>query len=155
MGIVAGDVHSDNLHFIPYRSDRLALICGLAHPLARKNEISFSAALDSEFIGLHEGSAIHFFLDHAARQARKQLKIRIQVSDFETMCRMAESNVGVGILPERLAQRHAGNMAIHLVRLTDSWASRDLQICTQEPQSLPRLTRSLVDFLVTTKNAPL
>ncbi|WP_353194240.1 LysR substrate-binding domain-containing protein [Pusillimonas noertemannii] len=155
VGIVAGEVQADRVRLIPYRSDRLVLISGLAHPLAGKRSVSFSEALENDFIGLHEGSAIHFFLGHAAREARKALKVRIQVTDFETMCRMAESNVGVGVLPEKLARRHAGNMAIHLIRLTDSWASRDLRICTQDREPLPALTQALVEFLIETKSLPL
>ncbi|MFA5598467.1 MAG: LysR substrate-binding domain-containing protein [Pusillimonas sp.] len=148
IGVVAAGHQADGLVFTPWQRDRLVLVSGLAHPLSCQSSISFSEALGSEFIGLHEGSAIHFFLDQAAREAGKPLKIRIQVSDFETLCRMAESNVGVGILPEKVAARHARNMAVHLVRLTDVWASRELNICTRDPAGLSPLARKLVDYLV-------
>jgi DNA-binding transcriptional LysR family regulator len=146
IGIVAGNVRTEGLHVVPYRRDRLVLAAAVSHPLAQEKEIRFADTLEYDYIGLHEGSAIHSFLNQAAGNLRKHLKIRIQVSSFEAVCRMIEANVGIGILPESAARRHAGNLALSLIRLSDDWAERNLIICVRELQSLPTFARELIDL---------
>lgn len=153
IGIVAGTVRTEGLDVMPYRSDRLVLATATTHPLAEQNSVSFSDTLDYDYIGLHEGSAIHSFIAQAASELRVPLKIRIQVSSFETVCRMIEANVGIGILPESAAQRHAKSLALRIVQLNDAWAERNLLICVKELEALPLFARELIDCLVEDRNA--
>jgi DNA-binding transcriptional LysR family regulator len=148
IGIVAGSVRTEGLHVLPYRKDRLVLATAASHPLAKKKEISFAETLEYDYIALHEGSAIHSFINQASSALRKPLKIRIQVSSFEAVCRMIDANVGIGILPESAAQRQAKNLSLSLVRLTDDWAERNLIICVRQLDALPNFARELVELLV-------
>jgi DNA-binding transcriptional LysR family regulator len=147
IGIVAGNVRTEGLHVVPYRRDRLVLVTAANHPLAQQAEVSFADTFEYNYIGLHEGSAIHSFLNQAASALRKQLKIRIQVSSFEAVCRLIDADVGIGILPESAARRHAANLSLKLIRLTDDWAERNLIICVRDLQSLPTFARELIDML--------
>ena len=61
---------------------------------------------------------------------------------------MIEANVGVGVLPESTAARHAGTMALRIGQLNDEWAERKLQICVADSEALPLFARKLVDLLV-------
>lgn len=153
IGIVADSVRTEGLDVLPYRSDRLVLAVATTHELAKKKSIAFADTLDYDYIVLHEGSAIHSFLVQAANELRTQLKMRIQASSFETVCRMIEANVGIGILPESAAQRLAKSMAIRIVQLSDAWAVRNLLICVRELEALPNFARDLVDCLVEDREA--
>ncbi|RJG04471.1 LysR family transcriptional regulator [Noviherbaspirillum sedimenti] len=152
IGIVAGTVNTEGLHVVPYRNDRLVLAVSSAHPLAEKDEIAFEDTIEYNYVGLHEGSAIHSFLHRAASEINRQLKMRIQVSSFEAECRMIEANVGIGMLPESSARRHAKNQPIKLLRLTNDWAIRNLLICVRELESLPFFANELIDLLVEDAN---
>lgn len=153
IGIVADSVRTEGLDVLPYRSDRLVLAVAATHELAKTKSVAFADTLDHDYIVLHEGSAIHSFLVQAANELRTQLKMRIQASSFETVCRMIEANVGIGILPESAAQRLAKSMAIHIVQLSDAWAVRNLLICVRELEALPNFARDLVDCLVADRDA--
>jgi DNA-binding transcriptional LysR family regulator len=148
IGIVAGDVRTDGLDVMPYRRERLVLACALSHPLAERRRLAFTEALDYDFVGLPEASAIHAFLKRAAADLQRTLRWRIQVSNFETACRMIEANVGVGVLPEGTARRHARGMALRIVALDDAWAERKLQICVAQRDALPLFARRLVELLI-------
>ncbi|WP_126282927.1 LysR substrate-binding domain-containing protein [Burkholderia stagnalis] len=148
IGIVAGNVRTEGLQAMPYRRDRLVLAVALGHPLARLKSTPFVDTLGYDYIGLPEASAIHNFLKRAAADVQRTLRWRIQVSNFETACRMIEANVGVGVLPEGTARRHAKTMALRIIRLDDDWAERQLQICVADLDALPRFARKLVDLLV-------
>ncbi|TFW09592.1 LysR family transcriptional regulator [Oxalobacteraceae bacterium OM1] len=154
IGIVAGNVRTEGLEVLPYREDRLVLATSQEHPLARAGTVWFEETLDYEHVGLHETSAIHAFVTNAAETAAKPLKIRIQVGNFEAVCRMVEAGVGIGILPESAARRHAQTMAIRIVQLEDEWALRKLQICVRSMRLLPHFARELVELLGANAAAP-
>jgi DNA-binding transcriptional LysR family regulator len=61
---------------------------------------------------------------------------------------MIETGVGIGILPESAARRHAQKMVIRIVPLSDPWSLRAMQICVRNLEALPQFARELVDLLV-------
>lgn len=147
IGIVAGSVRTENLQTLPYRSDSLVLVVPEGHPVAELPSTPLIDALEFDHVGLHEASALHAFLHRECEQLNKPLKVRIQVSSFESACRMVEAGVGVGVLPESAARRHARSMAIRLVPLSDAWALRSMQICVRSLTELPHFARDLIDLL--------
>ena len=56
--------------------------------------------------------------------------------------------MGVAILPESAARRHAQTMAVAIVPLSDPWAVREMKICVRSLEALPAFARDLVDMLV-------
>lgn len=147
IGIVAGSVRTESLQTRPYRSDSLVLVVPHLHPVADLPSMRLIDALEFDHVGLHEASALHGFLKRECEQLNKPLKVRIQVSSFESACRMIEAGVGVGVLPESAARRHARSMAIRLVPLSDAWALRSMQICVRNFDELPGFARDLIDLL--------
>lgn len=148
IGIIAGNVRTEGLQVLPYRRDRLVLAASPAHVLASRQRIAFAETLGFDYVGLEQGSALYAFLKHAANVVHKPIKIRIQVGNFEALCRMVEANVGIGVLPASSASRHARTLGIRIIPLTDDWAVRQLQICVRRLESLPVFARELVDLLI-------
>src|SRR5690606_27986495 len=148
IGIVAGLVRTENLETLPYRRDRLVLVVPSGHALDGQAQVDFADTLELDHVGLHESSAIHAFLRHASDQLHRPIKQRIQVGNFETACRMIESGVGVGVLPESAASRHAHAMDIGLVPLADAWSMRERRCCRRSLEALPSFAQELVDLLV-------
>ncbi len=148
VGIVAGNVRTEGLEVLPFQEDRLVLVTSESHPLASRERIEFSEALAYDFVGMVEASAIHSFLAQAANALHRQIKIRIQVGNFEAACRMIDANVGIGVVPYSAASRHAKSMGIRMVEISDEWAVRKLQICIRSMQALPLFARELVELLV-------
>lgn len=148
IGIVAGTVRTEDLKTFPYRQDRLVLVVAPGHALADKSAVEFAETLDFDHVGLPESSAMHGFLRQVCDELRRTLMLRIQVGNFETACRMMEAGVGIGILPESAALRHARTMAVRIVPLLDAWAARSMQICVRDLDRLPVFARDLVDLLI-------
>lgn len=148
IGIVSGPVRTEALQAIPYRSDSLVLVVARDHPLAQERSVPFTRTLDHDHVGLHEASAIHAFLRQVSHAVHRTLRMRIEVGNFETACRMIEANVGVGIVPGTSARRHAQTMAIAIVPLDDEWALRRQFVVMRQLESLPGYARDLVDLLV-------
>lgn len=148
IGIVSGPVRTEALQAIPYRSDHLVLVVAAEHPLAAEQSVPFVRTLEHEHVGLHEASAIHAFLRQVSAAVHRTLRLRIEVSNFETACRMVEANIGVGIVPLSSARRHAERLAIRIVPLEDEWSLRQQFVVVRQLDALPSFGRDLVDLLV-------
>jgi DNA-binding transcriptional LysR family regulator len=148
IGITAQGSGGAGVEFLPYRVDRLVLVTHKDHPLAAQARHSFESALDYDFIGLFESSAIHSFLLKAAEDSGRILRMRVEVGNFETSCRLIAAQVGIGVIPESAARRYEKTMPLKIMALTDEWALRKLHICVQEAGKLPVFAQELVDLLV-------
>jgi DNA-binding transcriptional LysR family regulator len=147
IGIIAGDVNTGSLETMPYRSDPLVLVVPREHELADREAVRFEDSLRFDHVGLYEGSAFHGFLRGISEQLHTPWRLRIQVSNFETVCRMTEATVGVSVVPESAARRHAVALAVVLIPLSDSWAVRTMRICARSFDALPAFSRDFVEFL--------
>lgn len=147
LGIVADAVDLTGLETRPFRTDRLVLVTPRKHRLARRRKVSFRDCLSEDHVGLSTGSALQEHLGQHALRAGKPLRLRVRLRSFDAICRMIEQDVGVGIMPEAAAQRCRRSMAIAIVPLTDSWALRQLVICTRRFDALPLHAQRLAERL--------
>ncbi|MEQ9572961.1 MAG: LysR substrate-binding domain-containing protein, partial [Nitratireductor sp.] len=99
-------------------------------------------------VSLQRGSAIHGFMENIFAEMGVAPDIRIRVSSFESLCRMVEAGVGIGMLPGSVANRLKHNHAIAVVPLSNRWAVRELKICVQKLDELPAFGHALVEHLV-------
>jgi DNA-binding transcriptional LysR family regulator len=148
IGIVAGRPASSELEYLPYRKDRLVLVTAAHHAFADRAEVECAETMRYEYVGLSEWSAIHAFLIQAADKLGHPFRFRVEVGSFEAVCRMIEAGVGIGVVPELVARRYAQRLKIKIVRLSDDWADRKLQICVRKLDQLPGFARDLVNMLI-------
>jgi DNA-binding transcriptional LysR family regulator len=148
IGIVAGRPASSELEYLPYRKDRLVLVTSEHHAFGGRTEVEFAETMRYEYVGLSEWSAIHAFLIQAADKLGHPFRFRVEVGSFEAVCRMIEAGVGIGVVPELVARRYAQRLKIKIVRLSDDWADRKLQICVRKLDQLPGFARDLVNMLI-------
>ena len=147
IGIAAGPVQGQGLEIINFSTDRLVLATALNHPLAKAGSVTFAQTLEYPHVGLHEGSTLQHFLNRVVSDSGEHLNLRIQVRGFDAMCRMVETNVGIGILPQSAGSRHSQSMKLALVELSDPWAVRERSVIVQKLDSLPVYARELVELI--------
>ncbi len=147
LGIGSDQVDAGELELVPFARDALVAIAPQDHPLAGAKSVSFAETLAFDHVGLRSGAGLSDYLSAQARRLGRRLACRVRVASFETVCRMVEQGVGVGISPNIAATRASRSMTIRIVPLTDAWAQRDLVIATHPTRELPPHARSLVDFL--------
>lgn len=148
LGITSGPIAADGLELHTFSSDRLVLAVSPGHPLAAAGAVRFADVIDHDYIGLHEGSTLQQFVDQLMQHARRRLHIRVQVSNFESVCRMVEAGVGVGIVPESAALRHRRTMKILVKQLDEDWALRERHVLSRRGEALPSYTQALIDSIM-------
>lgn len=147
IGIVADSADISSLESKPFRRDRLVLAVPPGSGFGRQRQIQFEQALGHDFVGLGEDSALQQHLNLQAERLGLRMRTRIRLRSFEAVCRMVEAGVGVAVVPAVAAERHAGAGKLRILKLTDTWADRQLLICARrfDQLSLPalRLVESL------------
>ncbi|MGE3346792.1 MAG: LysR substrate-binding domain-containing protein [Ramlibacter sp.] len=147
LGIVAGQVDTLGLRAIHFSTDRLVLVVPRSHRFARRKRMAFAETLDEDAIGMNEGSTLQAFLAQVTDKLGKPLKLRIQLSSFDAMCRMIGAGVGVGVVPESAALRNLAPLNLAAIELTDAWSVRERYILVREREALPAYSQSLIDTL--------
>ena len=147
LGIVAGQVNPLGLQAIHFSTDQLVLAASRKHPLARRKAVSFAEVINEDMVGMHQGSTLQNFLEGEAHRLGKSLKLRIQLSSFDAMCRMIGAGVCVGVVPESTARRNQDSLRIALVRLTDAWSVRERFILVRDRATLPGYAHDLITAL--------
>ena len=130
-----------------YRHDELVLIVPRGHALAQHETLPFEATLAYDHVGLHASSSIAMAMSEAAAAVGRSVRLRIQVTGLDAMCRMIHNGLGVGIMPRRAFElmHRVGDLAS--VRLTDAWAARGTLLVARDFAALPVTTRLLVEHL--------
>lgn len=147
VGIVAGTVEVGALATFPFRSDRFVVVTARDHPLAARAKLSFAEVLEYDLVGLERSSSLQRFLVAKAARAGRPLKARVQLRSFDAVCRLVESGVGVGVVPETTARRAARTMSLAVIALADDWALRELKIVVRALDELRPYARELVESL--------
>lgn len=147
IGIIAGNVDTEGLEVHDFVGDELVVVVPQGHRLAALPQTRFIDTLDDHHISLAEGSALAGFLPPLAHAMGRQLRFRIQVSSFESICLLVEAGVGIGVIPRSSALRHAHTMKLQIVSLADAWALRETKIVHQARLPLPKLAMTLIRHL--------
>lgn len=149
IGIFADNVPAPGLQTRPYRQDRLVVLVPNAHPLAQLPTVSLANTLDYDYVALNQGSSLLRRINDAAASTGKRLKVRIQVSSFDGICRMIEAGLGIGILP--LGSVHPGLLASKLraIPLEGDWAVRTLYVGVADASRLSPEAANLYNYLST------
>ena len=134
----------------PYRQDQLVLIVPSGHVLAAQSAIAFEDTLAFDHVGLHSNSSIYVAMRQAAWQLGQTIKLRIQVTGLDAMCRMIHNGLGIGVMPRQAFELVHGVSALACVPLTDAWATRRIDLVARDFSTLPRTARLLVEHLTAT-----
>ena len=147
LGIFADNIPSQDVEKFLYRRDRLVVLVPPQHALAACAEVSFEDTLGYDFVGLNHGSSLLQRLTDASVALDKVLRLRIQVSSFDGICRMIEAGLGIGILPEGAVRAENYGAGLRAIALTDAWASRTLWLGVKSTAALLPEARKLLAHL--------
>ena len=156
LGIVAGEVATEDLDVMQLCSDELIVIAPVNHPLPQFKRLHFADLLDTcRFVGLNQFSAIQSFLDRIASGMGKRISLRIQVGSFDAVCRMVEAGAGIAIVPNSCARRYASRKVLRFITLEDDWAKRELRLVRRPGRELPQFAETLVHYLIDAAREPI
>jgi DNA-binding transcriptional LysR family regulator len=148
VGIVSTRMDTPGLRAIHFTTDSLVLVVPRGHRLARRKSIAFAETLEEPHVGMHAGSTIRDQLARVTAHLGKPLRLRVELSSFDAVCRMVAAGVGIGVVPEMSARRHLPGLPLVQVELTDEWRVRERYVLSREGETLAAYAQALIDTLV-------
>ena len=147
IGIVSGEIDTQSLQSIHFNTDELMTVVPNRHPLAMSKSVKLIDTLSYPHIGLHRDSTLQHFMNEKFIQTGLTFEQRIHVLGFDAMCRLIESNVGIGVIPKSVISRIQKYMNIRMIKLDEIWAKRQRNIVIKSFDSLPPLAKALVNCI--------
>ena len=147
IGLIVEGPKTDGLQVIPYRADRLVLAVPPGHPLAEYKRVKLADTLDFDYVGLHTGSQINLQIQRAAAELDRVWRCRMQVQTYDALAAMVHSGLGIGMLPQKMAQLYAKALGTRVVELDEPWVRRTHAIVVRSYDALQAAGQRLVDHL--------
>ncbi|MGE8613176.1 MAG: LysR family transcriptional regulator [Achromobacter veterisilvae] len=141
----AADFHG--LHTRPYRGDRLAVVTGPDHPLARRDAVWFEEALEYEHVNMPAAGAVLRMLQTAASESGKTLRHRVTVSNFDSAFRVVLAGLAISVAPMEVATPYALAHGLRVLPLKDEWSRRRFAVCMRDEKNLPAAAGLLLEHL--------
>jgi DNA-binding transcriptional LysR family regulator len=146
IGIVADSIDLGGMQVFPLWKDQLVAIVPIGHPLGDASEISFLDTLAYDFVGLTQGSALQDHLFKHAEMCHMDLKLRVRLRSFDSICRLVERAIGIAVIPATAARRYAALLKIKIVPITEPWTTRRLTLVVRDLDSLPSHAQLFVEL---------
>ena len=150
-GIVAYPARRPQLVVLPFREDRLVLICHPQHPLASYKQISVHKIHGEAAIGFERDIATRRAIDRALRARGVALRYVSEVDNIDTIKRFVEVGQGVAIVPEPAVQSEVKSETLTVVQFSDEKLSRPLAIIHRKGKQFSLAAERFIEFLTSKK----
>jgi DNA-binding transcriptional LysR family regulator len=147
LGIVAYPGRRAQIVVIPFREDRLVLICPPNHPLAEHQRISIKKLAGQDFVGFERDLPTRKQTDRILRRNGIEVRYKMELDNIETIKRVVEIGTGCALLPEPAVRQEVKNRTIAAVQIRDETLLRPLGIIYRQGQHLSPATEKFIEFL--------
>lgn len=142
VGIISGE-DANGLQVLRFSAERLVVVVPIGHPLAANRSCTLQDTVAFRRVVHRYGNALEA-MDSQVEDVEKRPTQQILVSSFDSMCRMVEAGVGIGVLPESAAIRRCGTMALRIIHLDHPGALIQKCLLVKNLETLPSPIRALI-----------
>src|SRR5215475_432823 len=127
-GIVALPLRRPNLAVIPFRDDKLVIVCNPEHKLARRRSASVGALAGEDFIAFERDIPTRKTIDRILKERKVEVNRVMEFDNIETIKRSIEVGIGVSILPETAVANEVRNKQLVALDFTEGVFTRSIGI---------------------------
>jgi DNA-binding transcriptional LysR family regulator len=128
LGIVAYPTRRPQITVIPFREDRLVLVCATHHPLARRRSATIADLEGENFVGYERDVPTRRELDRVLRRKNVTVRYVMELDNIETIKRVVEIGAGLAIVPEPAIKQEVKSRTLCALQITDETLMRPLGI---------------------------
>lgn len=144
LGIVAYPAKRPQVMVIPFREDRLVLICPLHHPFAQFKRISIKKLDGEKFVGFERDIPTRRAVDRVLHRHAVKVQYVMEMDNIETIKRGVEIGSGISIVPEPAVLQEVKNETLKALSFTDEVIMRPLGIICKRGR---HLTPAVEEFI--------
>lgn len=147
IGIVAFPVQKPHIEIVPFRDDRMVIVCHPKHPLAKYKKVRLSKIKGMKFVAFEKTIPTRKAIDGILKANNVQVNIVMEFNNMETIKRAIEIDAGISILPFVSVQNEIRNKTLKAVEVAEGPLMRPLGILLQKGRALPLSVSKFLDVL--------
>jgi DNA-binding transcriptional LysR family regulator len=150
-GIVALPLRRPNIAVIPFREDKLVIVCNPEHRLARRRRISVRALAGEDFIAFERDIPTRKTIDRILKQHGVAVNYVMEFDNIETIKRSVEVGIGASILPETAVANEVKNKLLVALDFTEGVFTRPIGIIHRKGKVFGEAAREFIQLLTSTR----
>jgi DNA-binding transcriptional LysR family regulator len=119
IGIVAYPTPRPQIEIIPFRADRLVLVCSPDHEFARRKRIDVRALAGKRVIGFDRDIPTRKAVDRIFREHGITVEYVMEFDNIETIKRYVEADLGVTIVPRATVENELRAGTLRVINFTE------------------------------------
>jgi DNA-binding transcriptional LysR family regulator len=153
IGLVAYPQPRAGVDILPFRDDKLAMICAPNHPLASKAKVSLSAMAGLPFIAFDREAPTRTAIDRLFKERNLEANVVMEMDNVETIKRAVEMGLGVSVLPQATSIFEVAQGTLVAKPFAEGVFTRPIGILVRKGKYLDRASQAVLDaFKATAKN---
>jgi DNA-binding transcriptional LysR family regulator len=152
LGIVSYPAATPDLNVVPWRSEKMVLVCHPNHPLASHQAVTAEHIQGEDFVAFDRELSIRKEIDRHLRQRAVSIRVVMEFDNIETIKQAVEIGSGVSILPEPTVrdETRAGRLAA--VRLIAPELRRPIGIIHRQRKVFTPTVARFVELLLASRS---
>jgi len=147
LGLISYPRHLRELQIIPWREERMVLVCHPEHRFARLEEIHAEQLRGENFVALDPDIDARRQLDRYLREHAAPVRVVMEFDNLEAIKRGVETSAGVSILPYPTVVQEQNTGSLAIVPLAGEPFYRTLSIIHRKSKPLTPAMRSFIELL--------
>ena len=147
LGIVAYPTRRPGITVLPFREDKLVLVCPPTHPLARHRQIAVRRLSGEPFVGFERDIPTRKETDRLLRRHGAEIRYVMELDNVETMKRLVEIGQGLAFLPEPAVRPEVRQKTLAVVQLSDEVLLRPIGIIHRQGKHFSPAAEKFIEFL--------
>ncbi|MFP2926273.1 LysR family transcriptional regulator [Pyxidicoccus sp. 3LG] len=154
IGIVAYPQPRAGVDILPFRDDKLAVVCAPNHSFATKQKVSLTALSGVPFIAFDREAPTRKALDRLFREKNIDINPVMEMDNVETIKRAVEMGLGVAILPMATAQGEVKGGSLVAKPFAEGPVSRPIGLLIRKGKYLDRASAAVLEAFKAAANLP-
>ena len=151
-GLVAFPQRVRQLESVPFREDKLVLICHPQHALARQAEVDIRELSGFKFVGFDPDIPTRKAVDMIFRENKLEIDPVMEFDNVETVKRAVEIDAGLAVVPQATVSQEVKQGSLMEIHFKDRVFTRPLALLHRKGRVLTPAMRKFMDVL--TADAP-
>jgi DNA-binding transcriptional LysR family regulator len=147
LGIISYPPASGELSVVPWRNERMVLVCAPEHPLAEREAVTAEQLAGLGFVAFDRELSIRKEIDRHLRGRDVDIDVVMEFDNIETIKQAVAINAGVSILPEPTIRAEVASGALRSVRLIAPELVRPLGIIHRHRKIFTPTVTRFIDLL--------
>ena len=146
LGIVAYPTARPQIEIIPFRTDRLVMVCSPEHEFSSRKRLDVRALAGQRFIGFERDIPTRKAIDKILRDHDVSVEYVMEFDNIETIKRSVEADLGITIVPRTTVESEVKAGTLKAINFTESFI-RPIAIIHRKGKIFTTAAKKFIEML--------